>query len=76
MASPPQGDLVGVAFLQKEAERYRSEAAQAASEEERNYFIAMARLSEPMAANEKMRAWLDRTIQELRTEHGGSSGSN
>ena len=70
MASPPQGDLAGVAYLQKEVERYSSEAAQAASEEERNYFIAMARLSETMAANEKMRTWLDRAIQELKTERG------
>jgi len=74
MARPPEGDLLDV--LQKEAERYRSAAWQAASEQERNYLTAMARLSETMAANEKMRTWLDRAIQELRTERVGSPVPN
>ena len=58
-------DLFDVAFLLKEAERYRSEAREAVSEQERNYLLVMSSLSETMAANEKMRAWLERSIEEL-----------
>ena len=65
LARPSRDDLFDVAFLQKEAERYRSEAREAASEQERNYFLVMSSLSETMAANEKMRAWLELSIEEL-----------
>ena len=65
MARPSRDDLFDVAFLLKEAERYRSEAREAASEPERNYLLVMSSLSETMAANEKMRAWAERSIEEL-----------
>lgn len=65
MARPSRDDLFDVAFLLKEAERYRSEAREAASERERNYLLVMSSFSETMAANEKMRAWLERSIKEL-----------
>lgn len=70
MAIPSRHDPFDIFFLREKSERYRSEAAQATSEEERNYFITMARLAETMTANEKMRTWLDRAIQELKTERG------
>jgi hypothetical protein len=65
MARPAPHDPVDIGFLQKEAKRYRSEAREAATERERNYFLVMSSLSETMAANEKMRAWLERSIEEL-----------
>jgi hypothetical protein len=72
MARPLQRDPFDIIFLREKSERFRLEAAQAASEQVRNYFTTMARLAETMAANEKMRMWLDRAIQELKTERVGS----
>ena len=66
MAKPWRDDLFDIAFLQKEAERYRSEARETASEQQRDYLMKMASLSETMGANERMRTWLERSIQELR----------
>ena len=66
MLKPWRDDLFDVAFLQKEAERYRSEARETTSEQRRQYLVRMASLSETMAANERMRSWLERSIQELR----------
>ena len=71
MARPWRDDLFDIAFLQKEAER-RSEAQESASEQERSYFNLMASLSATMAANETMRAWLERSIQELMAEGAGA----
>ena len=53
--------------LRREAERYRSEAHEALSERQRKHLMLMARLSETMASNEKMRAWLDRSIVQLKS---------
>ena len=72
MAKPRRDELFDIAFLQQQAERYRSAAEATACEQERNYFIVMARLSETMAVNEKMRTWLDRTIQELKAVRMGA----
>lgn len=66
MAKPWRDDLFDIGFLQKEAERYRSEARETTSEQQRDYLTKMASLSETMATNEKMRAWLEPSIQELR----------
>ena len=55
------------AQLQKEAERFRSEARHAATDDRRKYLTLMAKLSETMASNEKMRAWLDDSIAELKS---------
>ena len=73
MAKPRRDELFDIAFLQQQAERYRSAAEATACEQERNYFIVMARLPETMAVNEKMRTWLDRTIEELRTVRMGAT---
>jgi hypothetical protein len=67
MLKPWRDDLFDIDHLQKEAGRYRSEAHEAASEHERRRLTFMARLSESMASNEKMRAWLDRSIEQLKS---------
>ena len=66
MAKPCQDDLFDIDHLQKEAERYRSEARRAATEDWRTYLTSMATFSEALASNEKMRAWLDDSIAELK----------
>ena len=71
MAKPWLDDLFDIAFLQKEAERYRSEAREAPSEQQHDYFMRMASFSETMAANERMREWLGRSIQELTRSRRG-----
>jgi hypothetical protein len=68
MAKPWRDDLFDTNLLQKEAERYRSEAHEAPSERERKHLTLMARLSETMVSNEKMREWLDRSIAQLKSD--------
>ncbi|MGA8294457.1 MAG: hypothetical protein WB820_18605 [Rhodoplanes sp.] len=67
MAKLSQDDLIDIDHLQKEAERYRSEARRARTGDRRKYLTLMAKLSETMASNEKMRAWLDDSITELKS---------
>ena len=73
MARASRDDVFDITFLQKEAERYRSEARETASEQQRDYLMTMASLSETLAANERMRAWLERSIQELIAERAGTA---
>jgi hypothetical protein len=73
MARASRDDLFDVTFLQKEAERYRSEARETASKQQRDYLMRMASLSETLAANERMCAWLERSIQELIAEQAGTA---
>ena len=65
VAKPRRDDLYEIDHLQKEAERYRSEACGAAIEDRRKHLTLMAKLSETMVSNEKMRAWLDEAISQL-----------
>ena len=67
VGEPWQDDLIDIDHLQKEAERYRSEAHRATTRDRRKYLTLMAKLSETMASNEKMRAWLDNSIAELKS---------
>ena len=67
VAKLSQDDLIDIDHLQKEAERYRSEARRARTGDRRKYLTLMAKLSETMASNEKMRAWLDDFITELKS---------
>jgi len=60
--------MFDVDHLQKDADRYRSEARHAATDDRRKYLTLMAKLSETMASNEKMRAWLDDSIAELKSD--------
>ena len=53
--------------FQEEAERYRSEARRATTDDRRTYLTSMAEFSETLASNEKMRAWLDDSIAELKS---------
>ena len=59
--------MFDIDHLQKEAERYRSEARRAATDDRRTYLMSMATFSETLASNEKMRAWLDDSIAELKS---------
>ena len=68
MLKPWRDDLLfDVDRLRREADRYRSEAHEALSEHQRKHLTLMASLSETMASNEKMRAWLDRSIVQLKS---------
>lgn len=67
MAKPWQDELFEVGYLQKEAERSRSEARYATTDDQRAYLTSMAQFSESLASNEKMRAWLDDSIAELKS---------
>ena len=67
MAKPWQDELFDIDHLQKEAERYRSAARHAATDDRRKYLTLRAKVSETMASNEKMRAWLDDSIAELKS---------
>ena len=62
VVTPRQDEMSHIDHLQKEAERYRSEARHAATDDRRKYLTLRAKLSETMASNEKMRAWLDDSI--------------
>ena len=64
---PERDEMFDIDHLQKEAERYRSEARHAATDDRRKYLMSMAKLSETMASNDKMRAWLDNSIAELKS---------
>jgi len=68
VAKPGQDELFDIDHLQKEAERYQSEARHAATDDRRKYLTLRAKLSETMASNEKMRAWLDDSIAELKSD--------
>ena len=68
MAKPWQDDLFDIDHLQKEAERYQFEACHAATDNRRTYLTSMAKFSEALASNEKMRTWLDHAIAELKTD--------
>ena len=59
--------MFDIDHLQKEAERYRSEARRARTGDRRKYLTLMAKLSETMASNEQMCAWLDNSIAELKS---------
>ena len=67
MVKPGRDEMFDIDHLQKEAERYRSEARHAATDDRRKYLTSMAKLSETMASNDKMRAWLDNSIAELKS---------
>ena len=67
MVKPGRDEMFDIDHLQKEAERYRSEARHAATDDPRKYLTSMAKLSETMASNDKMRAWLDNSIAELKS---------
>ena len=67
MAKPRRDELFGIDHLQKEAERYRSEARHATTDDRRTYLTSMATFSKTLASNEKMRAWLDDYIAELKS---------
>ena len=67
VAKPWQDDLFDIDHLQKEAKRYRSEARRATTGDRRKYLTLMAKLSETIASNEKMRAWLEDSIAELKS---------
>jgi hypothetical protein len=66
MVKPWRDDLFEIDHLQKEAERYRSEACRAATDDRRKYLMLMVKLSETMVSNDKMRAWLDIAISQLK----------
>ena len=66
VAKPGQDELFDIDHLH-EAERYRSEARHAATDDRRKHPTLRAKLSETMASNEKMRAWLDDSIAELKS---------
>ena len=68
MVTPQRDEMFDIDHLQKEAERFRSEARHAATDDRRRYPTLMAKLSETMASNEKMRAWLDDSIVELKSD--------
>jgi len=59
--------LFNIERLRREAKRYRLETHEAPSEHQRKHLTLMAGLSETMASNEKMRAWLDRSIVQLKS---------
>ena len=67
VAKPWQDELFDIEHLQKEAERYRSEARRATTRNRRKYLMSMATFSKTLANNEKMRAWLDDSIAELKS---------
>ena len=62
MAKPRRDELFDIDDLRMEAERYRSEARRAPTDEQRAYLTSMAEFSETLASNEKMRAGLDNSI--------------
>jgi hypothetical protein len=66
MAKPWQDDLFDIDHLQKEATRYQFEAHHAATDDRRQYLLSMAGFSQALTSNEKMRAWLDHAIAELK----------
>ena len=67
VAKPRRDEILDIEHFQEEAERYRSEARHAATDDRRKYLTLMAKLSETMARNEKMRTWLDDSIAELKS---------
>ena len=67
VGEPWQDELFDIDHLQKEAERYRSEARRATTRDRRKYLMSMATFSKTLASNEKMRAWLDDSIAELKS---------
>ena len=67
VAKPWRNEMFDIEHLQKEAGRYRSEARHAATNDRRKYLTLMAKLSETLASNEIMRAWLDDSIAELKS---------
>ena len=67
VGEPWQDELFDIDHLQKEAERYRSEARRATTRDWRKYLMSMATFSKTLANNEKMRAWLDDSIAELKS---------
>ena len=67
MLTPRRDEMFDIDHLEKEAERYRSEARHAATNDGRAYLTSMAEFSETLGSNEKMRAWLDDSIAELKS---------
>ena len=66
MAKPWQDEMFDIDRLRREAERYRSEARRASSDDRRKHLLSMVGFTEALASNEKMRAWLERSIAELK----------
>jgi hypothetical protein len=67
VAKQYQDNLFDIDHLQKEAERYRSEARHPTTDDWRKYLTLRAKVCETMASNEKMRAWLNDSIAELKS---------